>query len=71
MFDFRIAKVFCLGHRLSKHKMTGYLKNLVGIMAPWATPLSRPLFTYEKAQSIANCTKAYDRRAKLSYHFVL
>jgi len=27
--------------------------------------------TYEEAQSIANCTKGYDRRAKLSYHFVL
>jgi len=56
MFDFRIATVFCLGNRLSKHKMTGYLKNLEGIMGSWATPLSTPLLTYEEAQSIANCT---------------
>jgi len=34
MFDFRLATVFCLGHRLSKHKMTRYFKNLVG-MVPW------------------------------------
>jgi len=29
MFDFRRAKVFDLGHRFSKHKMTGYAKNWV------------------------------------------
>jgi len=35
VFDFRWATVFCLGYRLSKHKMTRYAKN-VGGMAPWA-----------------------------------
>jgi len=28
MFDFRQATVFCLGYRLSKHKMNRYAKNL-------------------------------------------
>ena len=55
MFDFRIATVFCLGNRLSKHKMTGYLKNLEGIMGSWATPLSTPLLTYEEAQIVLKC----------------
>jgi len=36
MFDFRLATVFCLGYRLSKHKMTRYFKNLGG-MEPWAS----------------------------------
>jgi len=31
------VKVFCLGHRFSKHKMTKYAKHLGG-MAPLATP---------------------------------
>jgi len=32
-FDFRRTTVFCLGCRLSKHKMTRYSKNVEG-MAP-------------------------------------
>jgi len=28
IFDFRLATVFCLGYRLSKHKMTRYSINL-------------------------------------------
>jgi len=34
MFDFMRVTVFCLGNRLSKHKITRYVKNL-GVMAPW------------------------------------
>ena len=37
MFYFRGATVFCLGYRLSKHKMTGYSKNL-GSVALWPLP---------------------------------
>jgi len=28
IIDFRLATVFCMGYRLSKHKMTRYYKNL-------------------------------------------
>ena len=35
MFDFRRITLFCLGYRLSKHKMTICSKNLGG-MAPLA-----------------------------------
>ena len=34
-FYFKWAAVFCLGHCLSKHKMTRYTRNLGGGMAPW------------------------------------
>jgi len=33
-FDRKQATVVCLGHRLSKHKMTKYARNLEGVMAP-------------------------------------
>jgi len=46
-FDFKWATVFCLGHRLSKHKMTRYTRNL-GDMAtlppPMATTMSAGRF---------------------------
>jgi len=73
MFDFRIATVFCLGNRLSRHKMTGYLKNLEGIMGSWATPLSTPLLTYEEAQIVLKCmTDVQNYRIILFYKiFVL
>jgi len=32
-FDFRRATVFCVGHRLTKHKTTRYARNFGG-MAP-------------------------------------
>ena len=35
MFDFRRATAFCLGCRLSKHKVTRYAKNLGGHGASW------------------------------------
>ena len=38
MFDFTRATVFCLGYRLSKHKMTRYAKNLGG-HGPLATSM--------------------------------
>jgi len=38
MFDLRRATVFGLGHRFSKHKMTGYAKDLGG-MAPRLPPV--------------------------------
>jgi len=31
MFDFRQKTLFCLEHRLSKHKMTTRFKNLGGL----------------------------------------
>jgi len=34
-FDLKRTTVVCLGHRLSKHKMTKYARNLVGAVAPW------------------------------------
>jgi len=34
---FRLRTVFCLEYRLSKHEVTGYVKNLGGI-APWLRP---------------------------------
>jgi len=40
IFDFRRATVFCLGYRLSEHKITRYAKNL-GALAPLATPMVR------------------------------
>jgi len=33
MFDFRLATVFCLGHRFSKQKMTRYA-NICGAWPP-------------------------------------
>jgi len=42
MFDFKLATVFCLGYRLSKHKITTYFKKLWGGMAPWS-PLATPV----------------------------
>jgi len=39
-FDFKRATVFCLGHRLSKHKMT-YAKNLGG-----RGPIGPPSYIY-------------------------
>jgi len=44
MFDFRLATVFCLGYRLSKHKMTRYFKNL-GVHDP-VGPLATPMLQY-------------------------
>jgi len=38
MFDFKLATVFCLGYRLSKHKITTYFKKLWGAWPrgpPW------------------------------------
>ena len=42
MFDFRRAGVFCLGYRLSKHKMTRYAKSFGGngLLGPLATPMT-------------------------------
>jgi len=34
-FDFKRATVFCLGHRLSKNKMTRHARNLGGPWPPW------------------------------------
>jgi len=34
-FDLKRTTVVCLGHRLSKHKMIKYARNLVGAVAPW------------------------------------
>ena len=34
MLDFRRATVFCLGYRLSKHKITRYAKNFGEAWAP-------------------------------------
>ena len=34
-FDLKRTTVVCSGHRLSKHKMTQYARNLVGAVAPW------------------------------------
>jgi len=42
MFDFRLATVFRLGCRLSKHKMTKYFENLGG-----DGPLSPPGYIYD------------------------
>ena len=42
MFDFRRATVFCLGYRISKHKMTRYAKNL------GHGPLAPPGYAYDK-----------------------
>ena len=42
IFRFRRATVFCLGHRFSKQKMTGYGKNYWRGMAPWP-PLATPI----------------------------
>jgi len=39
-FVFMQATVFCLGYRLSKHKMTRYASNLSGPLPP----LTKPLF---------------------------
>jgi len=44
-FDFRRATVFCLGHRLPKHKITRYAKNLRG-----HGPLALPGYVYELKQ---------------------
>jgi len=41
MFDFRRKTLFCLGYRLSKHKMTIYSKHL-GAIVPLA-PLEMPM----------------------------
>jgi len=41
MFDFRRMALFCLGYRLSKHKMTIYAKNF-----GWAWPLGPRGYTY-------------------------
>jgi len=41
MFDFRRKTLFCLGYRLSKHKMTIYSKNSEG-MAPLGPPGPMP-----------------------------
>jgi len=40
-FYFRLATVFCLEYRFSKHKMTRYFKNLGGHgpLGPLATPM--------------------------------
>jgi len=35
MFDFRRITIFCLECRLSKHKMTRYVKNVGGRGHPW------------------------------------
>jgi len=43
MFDFMRAAVFCLGHRFSKHKMTGYAKNLGGRDPMGVTPPATPI----------------------------
>ena len=56
MFDFRRVTVFCLGCRLSKHKLTMYVTNLGG-MAPCAsltTPISEiadNIYTYSLDRS--------------------
>ena len=34
LLDFKRASVFCLGHRLSKHKMTRYARNFFGSHGP-------------------------------------
>jgi len=34
-FDFKRATVFCLGHPLSKHKMTKCARHLGGHVSPW------------------------------------
>jgi len=39
MFDFKRTTLFCLGYRLSKHKITIHAKNLRGGHGPLATPV--------------------------------
>ena len=39
IFYFRLTTLFCLGYRLSKHKMTRYSKNLGGLCGPLAAPI--------------------------------
>jgi len=38
IFDFRLATVFCLRYRLSKHKMTRYSKHFLGEWPPGSPP---------------------------------
>jgi len=44
IFYFRLTTVFCVGYRLSKHKMTRYSKNLRRPWPPLATPMDQCLF---------------------------
>jgi len=41
-FDFKRTTVFCLGHRLSNHKMTRYARNFGEGMVP-LNPLATPM----------------------------
>jgi len=51
LFDFKRIKLFCLGKRLSKHKMTVCSKNLGGAWPHWlplATAMQRDASCIEK-----------------------
>ena len=63
MLDFRRATVFCLRYRLSKHKTSRYVKNLVGFMAPFIL-LATPMVCSKQTQelSIVKGRKSWRRK---------
>jgi len=56
IFDFRLATVFCLGYRFSKHKMTSYSKNL-GVSWPPVPPSLRLCMKYVHDDASQRCFK--------------
>jgi len=72
MFDFRRKTAFCLEKRLSKHKMTIFLKILWGAWLLWP-PLATPMYKVPEKniyQSIFQKAKNKEKRCIL-WHFVL
>jgi len=74
---FGFKRKFCLGHRLSKHKMTRYAKYL-GVHGPLATPMTHPRPTgWEPLfYSIVNIEKhnilrGFSLPCLTSYHYVV
>jgi len=62
---FRLATVFCMGYRLSKHKMTRYSKNLGGHCLPsqrlWSWLLLRLFGCYMYYFAVLNFTSSWTK----------